>query len=282
MWESPLIQKIVELAILEDLQYGDLTSNLCVDPNLVGQGKIFSKDDFIVCGLPIIPIIIKQSGYDLSYDIKIIEGARVNRGELLAEINGKLKDMISLERTFLNFIQRLSGCATYTNEVVKKAGGILVADTRKTTPGWRILEKYAVTVGGGKNHRFSLSDMILVKDNHIDANNGSVKQTLEKIVTKKGVYTPFEVEVRSLTELKDSLSFQPTSIMLDNMSDEEIANCITLIKERSPASVIEVSGGISSEMLSKLSKIGVALVSMGALTSKYQTVDISMDIILLN
>jgi len=246
----------------------------------MGVGKVISRETCIVCGMPLLEMIIEAANFKLRVDLLKKEGALVGNGDILAEIKGSVKEILSLERTALNFIQRLCGIATRAQQIISKSQGIIVADTRKTTPGWRILEKYAVKTAGGRNHRFNLGDMILVKENHIDANGGSVSKTLQKISTQKPIHMSFEVEVRNYKEMSEALKFSPNAIMLDNMSDSDIRECIKEIKNKLPGCLIEVSGGINTDRFEALKGLGVELVSMGTLTTNIKATDISMDIVL--
>ncbi|MCB0318854.1 MAG: carboxylating nicotinate-nucleotide diphosphorylase, partial [Bdellovibrionales bacterium] len=210
-------------------------------------------------------------------NVLIAEGEKLETGQTIASLKGNVIDLLALERTILNFLQRLSGIATHTAELVKKANPLVLLDTRKTTPGWRILEKYAVKIGGAKNHRMNLGDLILIKDNHIDA-SGGVKQVLEKVYKDKPPYMPVEIEIRNTDELIQALEFKPDIIMLDNMTYSEIKKSISLCIETSPNTQIEISGGVNEESFEDLRNAGVKLASLSALISKASTVDISMKI----
>jgi nicotinate-nucleotide pyrophosphorylase (carboxylating) len=179
----------------------------------------------------------------------------------------------------LNFLQRLSGVATAARALVLKNPGIVLLDTRKTMPGWRLLDKYAVRIGGARNHRFSLGDMILIKNNHIDAHPEGMRAVLAHIVANKPLYMPWEVEVRTLQELGVALEFSPTIVMLDNFSDELIAEALTRISAQPRRPLVEVSGGVTPERLVSLASLGVDAVSMGALTTRAPNVDISLRIV---
>lgn len=279
IFNSPLVQKIISLSIEEDLAYGDVTSELTVPKDRRGLGEIIAKENMIVCGLPLIELITGL----VSQNVKSItllkgEGERARKGDILARIDADLRGLLGAERTILNFLQRLSGVATLTAQVCAQSRGLTMLDTRKTTPGLRVLEKYAVRIGGGSNHRSSLGDMILVKNNHIDANQGSVKRTMERVAKNAPPYLPVEIEVRNLDELTEALPFKPSVIMLDNMNDREIKRALQLIASSSIAPQVEVSGGVTTERFKALSALGVKMVSMGSLTTRAQNVDISMRI----
>lgn len=276
--KSPGVRALVRLAIEEDLSGGDITSELLIDSSLKGEGRLLAKEPMIFCSAGILPLIFEEYGGNFSLQKILKDGAAVKRGDTLGVISGTVKDLLAIERTVLNFLQRLSGVSTHVSRIVKKARRITVLDTRKTLPGYRTLDKYAVTVGGGKNHRRSLSDMILIKNNHIDALKGGVKEALKRVSDRKPPATPVEIEVRDLTELEDALLFQPDWIMLDNMKGQEIARAVKRIQALNPKIKVEVSGGVAAEKFASLQKAGVAFVSMGTLTTKATNVDISMGI----
>lgn len=270
--------RLIELALEEDLSGGDLTARCTVSPEIRGQGEVLAREQFVVCGLPLISRIVALSGFSLEVKIEAEEGEQVSEGKVLATISGAAMHILALERTVLNFLQRLSGVATYTRQAIAKTGSLVILDTRKTMPGWRILDKYATRTGGARNHRFNLSDLILIKDNHIDANGGSITRTLQRVFDVKPYYTPVEIEVRSLVELKEALKFAVDVVMLDNFSDEMITEALQYCSSEAEGVRVEVSGGITPERLPVLEKLGVHAVSMGALTTRARNVDISLDL----
>ena len=276
IFSSREVRRLVQLAIDEDLAHGDITSELSIPSGRVGTARVLARVPLVVCGLPIIDLIVRELGWDIKVTSGVSEGRLVRAGALLASLRGQYRALLGIERTALNFIQRMSGVATYTSVVVDRAGPITVLDTRKTTPGWRLLEKYAVRCGGGANHRGSLSEMVLVKNNHIDAHPGGVVGALEAIFAGKPRYLPVEVEVRDVAELRLALSFPVSVVMLDNMDDRTISRALSLVKRLRPGLDVEVSGGIEIERLKSLAKLGVRCVSMGALTNQATSVDISM------
>ncbi len=275
---SSITRQLIRLALEEDTGAGDITSQLTVDPARRGVGFLKIKESAVICGLDLVPEIIREAGASLSVKFTVKDGDKLVPGQVFGEISGSLQELLRLERTILNFIQRLSGCATLARKVSEEASGLMICDTRKTTPGFRVLEKYAVRVGGAANHRFDLGQMVLVKDNHIDANDGDISATLNKVFSKKPPYSPVEIEVRNLDEVKSAIEFPVTAIMLDNMSDSEIASAVKMIKKSRPECIVEVSGGITPERIKKLAGLGADTVSMGMLTNKYVSVDISLDI----
>ena len=278
MFDSPLVRKLVDLAIEEDLAHGDITASLTVPESHTSKAKVIAREKLVVCGLDIVAEIVKSGGWSLSVQKKASEGAWAADGDILVELAGSTRELLSAERTILNFLQRLSGVATYTREFCENQKGLKILDTRKTMPGWRLLDKYAVKTGGASNHRFSLGDMVLVKNNHIDAHPQGIKGALADVVAKKPLYMPWEVEVRNLDELKVALSFNPTIVMLDNFNDDALKDAVALVKTAAHQPMIEVSGGVSKERLAKIQAAGVDAASVGALTTRAPNVDISMRI----
>ena len=278
MFDSPLVRKLVDLAIEEDLAHGDITASLTVPESHTSKAKVIAREKLVVCGLDIVAEIVKSGGWSLSVQKKASEGAWAADGDILVELAGSTRELLSAERTILNFLQRLSGVATYTREFCDAQKGLKILDTRKTMPGWRLLDKYAVKTGGASNHRFSLGDMVLVKNNHIDAHPQGIKGALADVVAKKPLYMPWEVEVRNLDELKVALSFNPTIVMLDNFNDDALKDAVALVKSAAHQPMIEVSGGVSKERLAKIQAAGVDAASVGALTTRAPNVDISMRI----
>lgn len=280
--DSPQVDKLIHLAIEEDLSYGDLTADL-LDSNKIVSAEIIARQELVVCGLEITARIAFLAGKNVEVINIASDGQLLKSGDILQKLKGKSSEIVSIERIVLNFLQRLSGVATYTRKIVDKSAGITILDTRKTMPGFRLLEKYATSVGGAKNHRKHLGEMLIIKNNHIDACEGSnlqekFRNLFKKINSRSSFYTPFEIEIRNLAELEAALEYQPDYLMLDNMTDSDIKSCLDLIKSRGLRTVCEISGGISEDRLLALSKIGVQTVSMGSLTTKATNVDISLRI----
>jgi nicotinate-nucleotide pyrophosphorylase (carboxylating) len=273
--DTPFTRRLINLALEEDLGFGDITSELTISEKSRGTGTIRAKQPCVVCGLPIVPLIFRELGWEAEIKILKGEGSWVSSGTALVSLDGSTRHLLSAERTILNFLQRLSGVATYTKRVVDAAGGLQVLDTRKTMPGGRVLDKYAVSVGGGKNHRYSLGDMVLIKNNHVDSVK-SLDSLLSAVREKKPPYMPIEVEVRTLGELRTALKHRPTIVMLDNMSDGDIKKAVAVVRKEAPDVLLEVSGGVTIDRLKSLKGLGVDCVSMGALTTQATNVDISM------
>lgn len=274
MLSSPEVTDLLKLAIREDLAKGDITSELTIPEDQQCSAEITAKEDLVICGLPLLAPVIKEAGYPISLNLLKEEGSALKKGEIPAHFTGSTRHVLAVERLCLNMLQHLSGIATATAQIVRNAQGLRILDTRKTTPGLRILEKYAVKVGGGENHRMHLGDMILIKNNHIDA-HGDLASLMRNVMENRPRGIKVEVEVRNLEELKVVAPFDPEIIMLDNMNNSEIAAAVSFLRERSSRAVIEASGNITQGRLPELAKLGVDAVSMGMLTNRAPSVDIS-------
>jgi nicotinate-nucleotide pyrophosphorylase (carboxylating) len=280
--EDGHIATLIELALKEDLPKGDITSELFSEYDCLGEGQIIAKEACIVSGLPLIQLINVKGGFGLEVVECKADGDKVGKGELIAKLIGKISSLLASERIILNFLQHLSGVSTATSAAVAAAKGVKVYDTRKTLPAYRELEKYAVVVGGGFNHRQSLSDMVLVKNNHVDLlpfeNRLERMRKVAEILRGAEILAEVEIEVRDLGELEEALKAQPQRIMLDNFEDKEIQKAVRMIREKLTGTLIEVSGGVTLERLRKLSEFEIDLVSIGAITHSARAVDMSMSI----
>lgn len=279
MFETSLVRRLIDLAIDEDHARSDITANVTVPEGHTSKAKVIARERLVVCGLDIVPEIVKAGAWKLTAERRGVEGSWANDGEILVDLSGSTRELLAAERTILNFLQRLCGVATYTRNFCEGIGGLKILDTRKTMPGWRFLDKYAVKTGGASNHRFSLSDMVLVKNNHIDAHPKGIQGALADVVAKKPATMSWEVEVRNLDELRVALSFNPTMIMLDNFRDDTLKDAIALVKSSPHRPLIEVSGGVSKDRLAAIQAAGVDAASVGALTTRAPNVDISMRIV---
>lgn len=286
MLNSPLVTKLIQLAIDEDLPFGDVTSEICIPDIAQSSAQLVAKEKMKICGLPLISRVFEQIGANVAVKLHNKDGDWVKAGSKVASLTGRTRDLLSAERIILNLIQRLSGVATLTDQVVKAAGGLNILDTRKTTPGLRILEKYAVRVGGGSNHRSNLSEMILVKNNHIDgfqkfqkAGKGDgLAALLQKIKKEKPFHLSWEIEVRNLQELSAALDAGAPVVMLDNFADKDIARALKLIEIRQSRPLVEISGGVDLKRLKSLKKYRGLAVSMGMLTREARMLDLSLNI----
>jgi len=272
------IKKIIEIALREDIKDKDITSELILPDNLKTKAFIISKEKGIICGLKIAKLVFQCVDKEIVFESLIKEGSEIYPGQKIAKIFGNAKKILLAERTALNFLQHLSGIATLTRKFVDKVKfyNVEIFDTRKTLPGLRILEKYAVRVGGGKNHRFNLSDQILIKGNHIDL--VGLENAIKRAKKSK---KPLEVEVRDLRELEKilDLNLKIDVIMLDNMKTNEIKRAIKMIKKRAK---IEVSGRVNLNNVKEIAKLGVDRISVGKITHSSKAIDISLKIEKLN
>jgi nicotinate-nucleotide pyrophosphorylase (carboxylating) len=278
MYESPQVKTLIRAALEEDLGLGDITCALTIPAGHRSRAAVVARERLVFCGAGIMPALFSEMGCEVQLVLGAKEGDEFEADTVLAELSGETRHLLAAERTLLNFLQRLSGVATCARRFVKAAGAITVLDTRKTTPGWRVLEKHAVKVGGARNHRFSLGDMILIKNNHIAAHGGDLKAVMREVAARKPFYMLVEVEVRSCAELEQALKLGADIVMLDNMNDEELRRAAALAKSIAPDVPVEVSGGVTIERLRELSALGVSCVSVGALTTHAVNVDISMRI----
>lgn len=270
------VDRLISLALDEDLSNGDVTSRCCIPEGHRSRARIIARQEFFFCGGPLLNRIAEVAAFEVRWHSLVGEGQRLGDGDVVADAEGDTRELLSLERVSLNFLQRLSGVATHTAAVTAQSAGMIVLDTRKTTPGWRVLEKYATRIGGARNHRCNLGDLILIKNNHLDAHGGDVDGLFVQIERERPWHMPIECEVRSLDELRSILPYNPDFILLDNMSDSLIKESLSLLKSAGFQHCIEVSGGVSPERLAALAAHGVPAVSMGSLTTQAVSVDISM------
>ena len=269
------VKEIVKLALKEDAPYGDLTTDVLKIEGF-GEGYFLAKEDFILCGIDIAKLVFKTLENKVEVVTKYKDGQFIKRETKFCFVKGDLKTLLLGERVALNFLQRLSAIATKTSNAVKLLSGsrTKILDTRKTTPLLRILEKYAVKVGGGTNHRMGLSDGILIKDNHIEA-VGSVTEAVKR-ARKNCPMKKIEIEVKNIKEFLDAVKAKADIILIDNFAPNEIKKAL---KNKPKEVLVEVSGGVTLDSLPFLSKLGVDFVSMGALTHTIKAVDISFEII---
>ena len=276
--KGSLVDRLIEIALDEDLSHGDVTSRCTIPVGYRSSAKIIAREDLTICGTPILNRIAELAGSEVRWEVRVAEGAVMAPQQIIAEAIGESRELLSLERVMLNFLQRLSGVATHTAALVAKSHGVVLLDTRKTTPGWRSLEKYATRIGGARNHRSNLSEMILIKNNHIDAQEGNVARLFAQVTRERPWHIPVECEVRTKEELIAILPFEPDFILLDNMNDALIAECLGLMKEVVYRGGVEVSGGVTVERFQALAALGVVAASLGSLTTQARSVDISMRI----
>lgn len=278
MDEKKLISSLVELAFAEDIGDGDHTTLCCIPPTEIGSSKLIIKEDGILAGVEVAIGVFNKLDSNLKVEVYINDGAQVKKGDVAFIVKGKVQSILQAERLVLNIMQRMSGIATVTSKYVKELEGTSakVLDTRKTTPGMRILEKQAVKIGGGVNHRIGLFDMILLKDNHVDFAGGienailRAKEYLEN--NKKDL--KIEIEVRSLEELRDALRVGGVDrIMLDNFSPEKTREAVKIVNGKVE---LESSGGINFNTIREYALTGVDYISVGALTHSVMSLDMSL------
>ncbi len=268
------IDDIIKTALNEDINYIDVTTDLLVDDERVSTARLVSKDEGVLCGIDIAMRVFELLDPEVKYTISFKDSDRVQKGDIIAEITGRTRALLKGERTALNLLQHLSGVASATNRLVKLAEGTnaSIADTRKTLPGLRALQKYAVTVGGGRNHRYNLSDCAMLKDTHIDA-YGSLSNAVKVLKEKLGHTVKIEVEVGSLEELKEALTTGADIIMLDNMSCELMKEAVAIASGKA---LLEASGNVSEQTIEAIAGTGVDIISVGAITHSVKAFDISM------
>jgi len=270
------LDHLIALALSEDLgDRGDITSDAVLPADQLAQARIVAKSEGVIAGLCAVERTLAHLDPDVEIVLQTEDGARVERGALICTLRGCARTLLTGERTALNFLQRLSGIAALTRRYVDAVAGTgaVILDTRKTTPGWRLLEKYAVRMGGGQNHRIGLYDAAMVKDNHIDA-AGSIAAAVER-VRAYAPDAPIIVEVRTIDELRQALSLQVDQILLDNMTLDEMRACVLETAGRVP---LEASGSMSLERVRSVAETGVNFISVGALTHSAPALDLSMQI----
>jgi len=270
------IQHLIEIALQEDIGSGDITTENLVAPQLEGNGVIIAKESLVIAGLDVARQVFEHLDSEVIFKTACNDGDVLAEGSIVLEVKGNLRALLMGERTALNFLQHLSGIATHVRSYVEKLDNTTVrlVDTRKTTPGWRVLEKYAVRVGGAYNHRMGLYDGVLIKDNHI-AVCGGVQKAVERIREHVSHLVKIEVEASDLSQVKEALDAGADVIMLDNMDISQIKEAAALIDGRA---AVEVSGGVTKSSLKKLADAGVDIISAGALTHAARSMDLSMQI----
>ncbi len=288
--EEKYLDGLIDVALTEDVGVGDVTTAAVVPKGRKGLAEVIARDGGIIAGLEFTQNLFKKLEKELKIGTELQDGQKVKEGEVVLTIEGELEPILRGERVALNFLGRLSGIATLTSKFVERIKGTesKILDTRKTTPGMRLLEKYAVTVGGGENHRFGLYDMILIKENHLAA-CGGIKAALKfarlyvdeyEGQTKGRHSLKIEVEVKNTEELKEALKFSPDIIMLDNFDVEEIREGVEIARrfeaQEGRAPKLEVSGGVNLKNVREIAETGVDFISVGALTHSPKTLDFSL------
>ncbi len=268
------VDNLIKEAISEDINYIDVSADYLIPEEQRNDSYFVSKADGVLCGLDIAMRVFTLLDDTFTYTVHKNDGDEVKAGDLIVEFNGKTACLLKGERTALNIIQHMSGIATATNKAVKLCEGTnaSVTDTRKTLPGLRAIQKYAVVCGGGKNHRYNLSDGAMLKDNHIDA-GGGITNAVKILRSKLGHMVKIEVETRNFDEVKEAVEAGADIIMLDNMNNEQMTECVKFIDGRAKT---EASGNITLDNIASVAKTGVDIISLGALTHSVKAFDISM------
>src|ERR1700730_11413655 len=285
-WTSRRITAILENALLEDRATRDATSYACIDPNQRASATILAKQDCILAGIGCVGRILDvyaaldgavTSHYEVTTHPEIFDGVRLHKGQSVAVIRHNARVILSCERVILNFLQRMSGIATLTRKFVDAVSGTKarILDTRKTAPGLRMIDKYAVRCGGGQNHRLDLSDGVLIKNNHI-ALAGGIRPVLERAVRNRRGSQPIEVEVRTLPEMEEALAYGAEAVLLDNMSVEAVKEAVARCARAERHVPVECSGGINLENVRAYAEAGGDFISVGALTHSAIAVDMSL------
>lgn len=268
------IDKLILAALDEDISYGDITTDSIVRTQVRGEAYLLCKQDGVIAGLHVFERVFSLLDDDMRFEFNFQEGDYIRKGDIIGKVEGSKRAILSGERTALNYLQRMSGIATHTRKVVKmlEGTGIKLLDTRKTTPNNRIFEKYAVKVGGGRNHRFNLFDGILIKDNHIAA-AGGIREAVRMVKENTPFTHKIEVEVENIDMLKEALEAKADIIMLDNMSLSDMREAVKIVSGRA---LIECSGNITAENIISFNDIGVDYISSGALTYSSSILDLSL------
>lgn len=268
------IDEMIKRSLEEDIGTGDITTISTVKEDTVIEGAFIAKEEGIICGLTIVKRVFAILDSTINLDMYFNDGDNVKKGDIIADIKGNARNVLTGERVALNFLQRLSGIASRTNLAVKQIAGTnaVIADTRKTTPGLRMVEKYAVRTGGGSNHRYNLADGILIKDNHINA-AGGITNAIKKARSIAPHTLKIEVEVESFEQINEALENKADIIMLDNMSLDDMRKAVDIINGRA---LVEASGNMGDKDLRLVAQTGVNIISIGALTHTVKALDISL------
>jgi nicotinate-nucleotide pyrophosphorylase (carboxylating) len=268
------LDDIIKQALEEDIGNGDITTHATVDENKQTEGFFIAKEDGVICGLPVLKRVFEMIDTAIRIEYNVSEGSSVKKGDSIAKISGSAQNILTGERVALNFLQHLSGIATQTHNAVQQVYGTKakITDTRKTTPGLRVVEKYAVRIGGGSNHRFNLADGILIKDNHISA-AGGIGQAIAKTRKAASHMLKIEVEAENFSQVEEALLSGADIIMLDNMSIEDMTKAVGMIDGKA---LVEASGNMGDRDLRKVAQTGVDIISIGAITHSVRAMDISL------
>lgn len=278
-WYTPAVQRLLDLALEEDVGRGDVTTASVIDETQEAEGDIIAGERLVVCGLGVVEAVFTRFDWRTRVRMKVADGDPVAATTTVATVRGPAAALLAGERTALNFLQRLSGIATLTQTFVAaaEAAKLRITDTRKTTPGARALEKYAVRIGGGANHRADLSSGLLIKDNHV-ALCGSVREAVRRARVSAPHSLRIGVEVDTLAQLDEALEAGAEVVLLDNFSTRDLSEAVRRTRDRAPRIVLEASGGVTLDRIREIAKTGVDVVSVGALTHSARAVDFSFSV----
>lgn len=276
---------LIRLALAEDLgSAGDITTRALVGERETGTVLVTARQDGVLAGLPVSRQVFEMVDPSVRFESRVDDGAILKRGTCVALLTGSLRSLLTAERTALNFLTHLSGIASLTRQYVEAAAGgkAKIYDTRKTLPGWRVLEKYAVRIGGGRNHRVGLYDMVLIKDNHLAAwgagdSSHTIAGAIRAARDRTGSTVPVEVEVDSLEQLRDALAGRPDIVLLDNMNSKLLGEAVAIRNSLAPDVELEASGGVSLTTIADMARTGVERISVGALTHSAAALDLAFD-----
>jgi len=270
------VDDLIKRAISEDINYIDVTTDYMIDENKTDEGYFIAKAEGVLCGIDIAMRVFELLDSSFKYEVLIKDGSKVKKGDIICRFSGNTRMLLKGERTSLNLIQHMSGVATATAKLAAQCEGTktTVADTRKTLPGLRALQKYAVTCGGGRNHRFNLSDAAMLKDNHIDA-YGGIEGAVKALRSKVGHTIKIEVETRNLDEVREAVNCGADIIMLDNMDCKTMAEAVKIIDGKA---LTEASGNMDEKSIKEVAETGVDIISFGSITHSVKAFDISMRI----
>ena len=283
--EQAAAQQVVELALQEDLQdAGDITCAALIDETMEADVQIVARQSGILAGMPAARLVFESLDPAVQWSDVMADGSQVEAGMVVASLHGRLRSLLTGERTALNFVTHLSGIASLTRQFVDQISGTIsqILDTRKTLPGWRLLEKYAVRTGGGLNHRIGLFDAVLIKDNHLAGwsaadNTKTIVDAIQRVRQSVSLKTTIQVEVDTLEQLREALNGSPDMILLDNMSRQELVDSVRLRDEVNPQVMLEASGGVTLETVHEIAESGVDRISVGALTHSARALDLAFD-----
>mgnify|MGYP000920864270 FL=1 len=272
-----IVDKLIKNALIEDINYGDVTTDNLLLGSEVSKGRFIAKEPGVIAGINVAKRVFEIVDSSIRFSSKVKDSSKVDKGNVIAELEGNSKSILKGERVALNILQRMCGIATKTNKMVDlvKDYDVKVVDTRKTLPGFRILDKYSVTAGGGYNHRLNLSDFVMIKDNHIRA-VGSITEAVKRIKNKIPFTTKVEVEVENMDQLKEAVNTEVDVIMLDNMDVDTMKKAVKFVDKRF---ILEASGNVNEDTITRIASTGVDIISIGALTHSVKAMDISLKFI---